>query len=98
MADENPLWGVPRIYGEILKLGFDISALNVMRFIPKKIGRTYSQQWNTFLRNHSGEIIIIDFLAVPTINYQILHDLFFHSNQRRKIIHFNVTAHPPTEW
>jgi hypothetical protein len=42
MAEDNPQWGVLRIHGEILKLGFDISELTVMRYIPKKNGRTSS--------------------------------------------------------
>lgn len=98
MANENPLWGVPRIHGEILKLGFDISESTVMRYISKKNGRTSGQRWKTFLKNHTAEIISIDFLTVPTINFKLLHVLVFLSHQRRKIIHFNVTAHPTSEW
>jgi transposase InsO family protein len=98
MAEDNPQWGVPRIHGEILKLGFDISESTVMRYIPKKNGRTSGQRWKTFLKNHASEIISIDFLAVPTINYKLLHVLIFLSHERRKIIHFNVTAHPTAEW
>ena len=98
MANENPHWGVPRIHGEILKLGFDISESTVMRYIPKKIGRTSGQRWKTFLRNHASEIVSIDFLTVPTYNFKQLYILIFLSHNRRKIIHFNVTAHPTSNW
>ncbi|MDQ7818053.1 MAG: integrase core domain-containing protein [Melioribacteraceae bacterium] len=98
MANENPLWGIPRIHGEILKLGFYISESTVQRYIPKKTGRTSGQRWKTFLKNHASEIISIDFLTVPSINFMLLYVLVFLSHERRKIIHFNVTAHPNAEW
>ena len=98
MAEDNPQWGIPRIHGEILKLGFDISESTVMRYVPKKNGKTSGQRWKTFLKNHAAEIISIDFLTVPTISYKLLYVLVFLSNERRKIIHFNVTAHPTAEW
>jgi len=98
MAEDNPQWGIPRIHGEILKLGFDVSESTVMRYIPKKNGKTSGQRWKTFLKNHAADIISIDFLTVPTINYKLLHVLVFLSHERRKIIHFNVTEHPTSEW
>ena len=67
MVNENPLWGAPRIHGEIKKLGFDISESTVLRHMPKRGKRTIGQNWKTFLKNHSKEIISIDFLTVPTI-------------------------------
>jgi putative transposase len=98
MANENPLWGAPRIHGEMLKLGFDISEATVLRYLPKKPRRTTGQQWKTFLRNHSTEIISLDFFTVPTITFRLLYVLVFLSHDRRKIIHFNVTAHPTAQW
>ena len=98
MAKDNPLWGVPHIHGEMLKLGYDISESTVLRYMPKKEGSTTDQNWKTFLKNHSSEIISIDFFCVPTISYKILHVLVFLSHERRKIIHFNVTYHPTSEW
>jgi transposase InsO family protein len=98
MANENPRWGAPRIHGEMLKLGFDISEATVLRYLPKKPRRTTGQQWKTFLRNHSAEIISLDFFTVPTITFRLLYVLVFLSHDRRKIIHFNVTDHPTSEW
>jgi len=98
MANDNPLWGAPRILGEMLKLGFDISVATVQRYLPKKPRRTTGQPWKTFLKNHSAEIISLDFFVVPTISFKLLHVLVFLSHDRRRIIHFNVTAHPTTQW
>jgi putative transposase len=98
MAADNPLWGAPRIHGEMLKLGFDISESTVLRYMPKSPRRTTGQRWKTFLKNHSSEIISLDFFVVPTITFKVLHVLAFLSHERRKIIHFNVTHHPTSEW
>jgi transposase InsO family protein len=92
------MWGIPRIHGEMLKLGYDISQATVWRYMPKKNGSNNGQRWKTFLKNHASEIISIDYFSVPTINFKILHVLIFLSQHRRKIIHFNVTAHPTSEW
>ena len=70
MANDNALWGAPRIHGELLKLGFGISEATVLRYMPKKPRRTTGQQWKTFLRNHSAEIISLDFFTVPTITFR----------------------------
>jgi len=95
---ENPLWGDPRIHGEMLKLGFDISESTVLRYLPKKPKRTTGQHWKTFLKNHSAEIVSMDFLVVPTITFRLLYVLVFLSHERRKIIHINVTDHPTSAW
>ncbi|TSA30731.1 MAG: integrase [Ignavibacteriales bacterium] len=98
MAKDNPLWGIPRIHGEIMKLGFDISESTVMRYVTKKNGRTSGQRWKIFLKNHSAEIVSIDFLTVPTYNFKLMYVLIFLSHERRRIIHFNVSSHPTSEW
>ena len=98
MAKENPLCGVPHIHGEMLKLGYDISQATVWRYVPKKNGDSNAQRWKTFLKNHASEIISIDYFSVPTINFKILHVLVFLSHERKKIIHFNVTSNPTSEW
>jgi transposase InsO family protein len=66
--------------------------------MPKKSRRTTGQQWQTFLRNHSTDVISLDFFTVPTITFRLLHVWVFLSYDRRKIIHFNVTDHPTSEW
>ena len=98
MANDNPLWGAPRIHGEMLKLGFDLSEATVQRYMPKRPQRTTRQRWKTFLKNHSAQIVSVDFLVVPTITFKLLHVLVFLSHDRRRIIHFNVTDHPTAEW
>jgi len=98
VANENPLWGAPRLHGEILKLGFDISEATVQRYMPKRPQRTARQRWKTFLKNHSTHIVSVDFLVVPTITFKLLYVLVFLSHDRRRIIHFNVTAHPTAQW
>jgi transposase InsO family protein len=98
MASDNPLWGAPRIHGELLKLGFDISEATVQRYMPKRQHRTTRQRWKTFLKNHSAQIVSVDFLVVPTITFRLLYVLVFLSHDRRRIIHFNLTAHPTAQW
>jgi hypothetical protein len=75
MANENPQWGAPRIHGELLKLGFDVSESTVQRYMLKKGKRTTGQNWVTFLKNHSKEIISMDFLTVPNINFKLMYVL-----------------------
>jgi len=72
MANENPLWGAPRIHSEMLKLGFDISESTVLQYMPKNAPRTANQRWKTFLKNHSAQIVSVDFLVVPTITFKPL--------------------------
>ena len=98
MTNENPLWGVPRIHGELKKLGYDISQSTVQRYMPKRMGRTPGQRWKTFLKNHSKEIISIDFFTVPTINFNLIHVLVVIEHYRMKLIYFNVTKNPTAEW
>jgi putative transposase len=98
MANDNPLWGPPRIHGELLKLGIDISESIVLRYMPKKAPKTNKQRWKTFLKNHSTQIVSVDFLLVPTMTFKLLYVLVFLSHDRRRIIHFNVTANPTTHW
>jgi len=91
MANENPTWGVPRIHGELLKLGINICEATVQRYMPKKGKRNNGQNWKTFLKNHSKEIISIDFHIVPTVNFRLLHVLVVTEHHRRKLLFFNVT-------
>jgi putative transposase len=97
MARANPLWGAPRIHGELLKLGIDVSERTVSRLLPK--GRKPpSQTWRTFLDNHLREIVSIDFLTVPTATFRVLYVLVVMAHDRRRVLHFNVTVHPTAAW
>ena len=93
----NPLWGAPRIHGELLKLGIEIAQSTVSKYMPKG-GRPSGQTWWTFLRNHADGIASIDLFVVPTITFKLLFGLVIMRHSRRQIVHFAVTAHPTAEW
>src|SRR5215472_12276941 len=97
MAAANPLWGAPRIHGELLKLGLEISERTVSRLRPRK-RRPPSQTWKTFLDNHVGELVSIDFFTVPTATFRVLFVLVVLAHRRRRVLHFNVTEHPTAAW
>jgi putative transposase len=97
MARANPLWRAPRIHGELLKLGIEVSERTVSRVL-RTVKRPPSQTWTTFLQNHIGEIVAIDFFTVPTIRLRVLFVFLVLEHQRRKVLHFGVTEHPSAEW
>jgi len=97
IALANPLWGAPRIHGELQKLGINIAQSTLEKYLPKR-KRPSPQTWKTFLKNHSKEIVAIDFFIVPTIKFRMLWTLVVLSHDRRKIIHFAVTEHPSGAW
>ena len=94
MATANPLWGPPRIHGELLKLGIDVAERTVSRLMPKRRPQP-SQPWRTFLANHVRDLVSIDFFTVPAVR---LHVLFVLAHHRRRVVHFNVTEHPTAVW
>jgi putative transposase len=99
IANENPDWGAPRIHGEVLKLGFEVSERTVARQLQKTRRRgDPAGRWRTFLANHREAIVAFDFFTVPTVTFQLLYCLFLIEHSGRKILHFNVTAHPTSEW
>jgi transposase InsO family protein len=97
MSRENPLWGAPRIHGELLKLGIDIGETSVSKYLVRQ-RRPPSQTWRTFLENHVKTLVSVDFFTVPTIRFQILYVFLVLAHERRRILHFGVTAHPTAEW
>jgi putative transposase len=97
MNRENPLWGAPRIHGELLKLGIDIGETSVGKYIVRS-RKPPSQTWRTFLENHVKSMVSVDFFTVPTIRFQVLYVFLVLAHDRRRIVHFNVTAHPTAEW
>jgi transposase InsO family protein len=97
MSRDNPLWGAPRIHGELLKLGIDIGETSVGKYMAR--GRKPpSQTWRTFLENHLKNMVSVDFFTVPTIRFQVLYVFLVLAHNRRRILHFAVTAHPTAEW
>ena len=97
MSRENPTWGAPRIHGELLKLGIDIGESSVTKYMVR-CRKPPSQAWRTFLDNHISQLVSVDFFTVPTIRFQILYVFLVLAHDRRRILHFNVTAHPTAEW
>jgi transposase InsO family protein len=98
MANANPLWGAPRIHGELLKLGIEISERTVSNLMPRRKPKPPSQTWRTFLKNHMMNMVSIDFFTVPTATFRILFVLLILSHSRRRVVHFNVTANPTANW
>jgi hypothetical protein len=97
MCRANPLSRAPRIHGELLKLGIQISETTVAKYMIKRRGPP-SQVWKTFLENHLKETIALDFFTVPTATFKVLLVLVILSHDRRRILHFNVTEHPTAVW
>jgi transposase InsO family protein len=97
MSVDNPLWGAPRIHGELLKLGFEVAQSSVARYMVKRCGPP-SQGWRTFLRNHAPEIAAMDLFVVPTIGFDLLYALVIVRLVRRDLVWINVTTHPTADW
>ena len=97
MSKENPLWGAPRIHGELLKLGFEIAESTVSKYLNRHRGPP-SQNWRTFLRNHADAIAGIDLCVVPTLTFECLFAFIVVGHGRRQLLWFAVTRHPTAEW
>jgi hypothetical protein len=97
MSIANPLWGAPRIHGELLKLGIEIGQTSVAKYMVKR-RKPPSQGWKTFLRNHADGIAAIELFVVPTISFRLLYGLLIVGHGRRQIVWLGVTAHPTAEW
>jgi len=97
MSHENPLWGAPRIHGELLKLGFRVAQSTVSKYMVPRAGRPV-QTWATFLRNHAPDIAAIDMLTVPTLGLDYLYAFVVLGHGRRAILHVEVAYHPTALW
>src|SRR6266436_1342528 len=97
MSMENPLWGAPRIHGELLKLGFEVAQSSVAKYMVKRWGPP-SQGWLTFLRNHAPDIAAMDLFVVPTIGFDLLYGLVIVRLARRDLVWIDATRHPTAEW
>ena len=97
MSTANPLWGAPRIHGELLKLGIDIGQTSVAKYMARRRAPP-SQGWKTFLCNHADGIAAMDIFVVPTISFRLLYGLLIMGHGRRQILWFGATAHPTAEW
>jgi putative transposase len=97
MSRENPLWGAPRIHGELLKLGIDVGQASVAKYMMRR-EKPPSQTWRTFLKNHLHQIAAADFFVVPTATCRLLFVLVILAHERRRIVHVAVTDHPTAAW
>jgi hypothetical protein len=97
MVESNPLWRAPRLHGELKMLGIEISERTVSRIL-RKLPQPPSQTWKTFLRNHIGQMVSIDFFTVPTVTMRVLFVFLVLEHRRRQVLHFNVTEHPTADW
>src|SRR5713101_8409698 len=97
MTAANPLWGAPRIHGELAKLGITVSERTVSRML-RRPRRPPSQTWRTFLTNHVGTLVSMDFFTVSTLTGRVLFVLVLLAHRRRRLIHLNVTEHPTAVW
>jgi transposase InsO family protein len=98
MHRENPLWGAPRIRGELLMIGIQVSESTVSNYVATLPRRRPNQGWRTFLRNHLHETIAVDFAIVPTIRFNLLFVFVVLDLPRRRILQLGVTAHPTAQW
>src|SRR5471032_1127084 len=97
MSVENPLWGAPRIHGELLKLRFDVAQSSVAKYMVKRSGPP-SQGWRTFLRNHAPDIAAMDLFVVPTIGFDLLYAFIIVRLDRRDLVWINVATNQTAEW
>ena len=97
MSIANPLWGAPRIHGELLKLGIDVGQTTVAKYMARRRRRP-SQGWRTFLRNHADGIAAMDLFVVPTLSFRLLYGLLVLRHGRRRILWLGATANPTAEW
>jgi len=98
MQSANVWWGAPRIHGELLKLGIEISEAAVSKYMVRYSKTSPSQTWRMFLNNHANDIAAIDFFTVPTATFQVLYVLIILHHDRRHIVHFNITDHLTSAW
>jgi transposase InsO family protein len=97
MSTMNPLWGAPRIHGELQKLGILVSQSTVAKYMRRQ-RRPPSQTWRTFLINHASQIMAADFFVVPTVTFRLLFVLVILAHDRRRLLHVAVTDHPTAAW
>ena len=97
MSLANPRWGAPRIHGELLRIGIEVCQATVAKYMARH-RQPPSQTWRTFLKNHTKDLVSLDFFVVPTITFQLLFTLVILSHDRRRLVHFAVTANPTAAW
>ena len=97
MSVANPLWGAPRIHGELLKVGINVGQTTVAKYMARR-RQPPSQGWKTFLRNHADGIASMDLFVVPTISFRLLYGFLILQHSRRELVWLSVTARPGPNW
>jgi transposase InsO family protein len=97
MSLANPRWGAPRIHGELLKIGIEVSQATVAKYMVRH-PKPPSQTWRTFLKNHAKNFVSADFFVVPTLAFELLFVFLILDHDRRRPLHFAVTSHPTKDW
>ena len=97
MSSANPLWGAPRIHGELLKLGIEVSQATVAKYMVRRRG-TPSPSWRSFMRNHTEGIAAIDMFVVASASFRLLYVMIILAHDRRNIVRTAVTEHPTAAW
>jgi putative transposase len=97
LSTANPLWGAPRIHGELQKLGVSVGQSTVAKYL-RQHPRPPSQTWRTFLTNHASQIMAADLFVVPTVTFRWLFVLVILAHDRRRLVHVAVTKHPTAAW
>jgi putative transposase len=97
MWRSNPMWGAPRIVGELRKLGINVAKSTVEQYRPKS-HKPSSPTWKAFLNNHVKDIVACDFFTVPTASCKVLFVFILLAHERRRIVHFHITEHPTAQW
>ena len=97
MSLADPRWGAPRIHGELLKIGIEVSQATVAKYMARN-RKPPSQTWRTFLKNHAKDLVSVDFFVVSSITFQLLFAFVILSHDRRRPVHFAVTVDPTAEW
>ena len=97
MSRENPTWGAPKIHGELVKLGIELSEPTIAKYMVRS-RKPSSQTRKIFLRNHLSDTASIDFFTIHTATFKILYVFLILSHEHRKIVHFNVTDSPTSLW
>lgn len=97
MARENPTWGAPRIQSELALLGHTVAESTVAKYMNRSC-KPPSQTWRTFLGNHTGDIVAVDFFVVATVSFRLLYCFLVLRHDRWRGVHFNVTLHPTARW
>jgi putative transposase len=97
MSRANPLWGAPRIQAELRLLGHDLAKSTVAKYMSRR-AKPPSPTWRSFLQNHVGSLASIDFFVVPTVTFQLLYCFVVLRHERRRVVHFNATRHPTSQW